>query len=189
MNKGFSEKTKIEVKEKAAFRCCRCQRIGIHVHHILPKEKGGSNNDDNAAPLCPSCHDYFGDNPKKRKEIKQMRNWWYKQIEKQFPDNKEHLKKLEEINSKIEDVKQNQIGLDDLKDSLRELSDDTINNMTLRTAVVTASGIANTSAASISSTKLGHKVHANMSCHKCGTSIGLLIGTNNCPNCGEIITQ
>ncbi len=71
----FTEQVKKEVKERAAFRCCRCQQIGIHVHHIIPQENGGSSDMDNAAPLCPNCHDYFGANPQKRKEITQMRDW------------------------------------------------------------------------------------------------------------------
>jgi 5-methylcytosine-specific restriction endonuclease McrA len=72
---SFSEKTKIEVKEKAAFRCCRCQSVSVQVHHIIPEEAGGADTIDNAAPLCPSCHNAFGGNPEKRKEIKQMRDW------------------------------------------------------------------------------------------------------------------
>ena len=61
----FSEKVKLEVKRKAAFRCCRCQAIGIDVHHIIPESEGGSDDIDNATPLCQNQHDQFGDNPKK----------------------------------------------------------------------------------------------------------------------------
>jgi len=138
----FSEKTKKEVKEKAAFRCCRCQQIGIHVHHIVPKEVGGSCDIDNAAPLCPSCHDYYGSNSLKRKEITQMRNWWYVQVEKQFPDNRQ-LTGLEGINDKVDKLQQNQITLDDFKEGLRIFTNEAINNITMGTAVTTASGIAN----------------------------------------------
>jgi len=62
----FSESVKKEVREKAAFRCCRCHSIGVEVHHIIPKKDGGTADIDNEAPLCPNCHDWFGDNPKKR---------------------------------------------------------------------------------------------------------------------------
>lgn len=140
----FTEQIKKEVKEKAAFRCCRCQQIGIHVHHIIPQEDGGSSDIDNAAPMCPSCHDYFGSNPDKRKEITQMRNWWYEQVKKQFPDNRQ-LSRLEDINNKVDKLQQNQINLDDFKQELKEFANEMINNITLGTAVTTASGIANAS--------------------------------------------
>lgn len=64
----------------AAFRCCRCQRVGVQAHHIIPSENGGPDTMDNAAPLCPNCHVDFGDNPLKRKEITQMRDWWYAKV-------------------------------------------------------------------------------------------------------------
>lgn len=140
----FTEQVKKEVKEKAAFRCCRCQNIGIHVHHIIPQESGGSDEIENAAPLCPSCHDYYGGNPEKRKEIAQMRNWWYEQVTRQFPDNRQ-LGRLEDISTKLDKLQKNQINLDDFKQELKGFANEMINNMTLGTAVVTASGIANAS--------------------------------------------
>jgi len=148
MNEDFSEKTKKEVKEKAAFRCCRCQSIGIHVHHILPKEKGGSNEISNAAPLCPSCHDYFGDNPKKRKEITQMRDWWYKTVERSYPTKDINYLLLNDINSKVEALTTNQDkALIDLKATLKDAAIEAIEQMTAGTASSTATGIANASIA------------------------------------------
>ncbi len=39
-------------------RCCICGTLhNVQVHHIVPKEQGGSDQIDNAIPLCPSCHD------------------------------------------------------------------------------------------------------------------------------------
>ncbi len=39
-------------------RCCICKRLhGVQMHHIIPSEKGGSDDIDNAIPLCPTCHD------------------------------------------------------------------------------------------------------------------------------------
>lgn len=77
----FPEAVRRAVKEKASFRCCRCQNIGVEVHHIISQKDGGANDLDNAAPLCAKCHDDFGDNPAKRKEIKHMRDWWYEKCE------------------------------------------------------------------------------------------------------------
>lgn len=182
---GFSEKIIVEVRRKSAFRCCRCQHISIQVHHIIPQEFNGEDIIENAAPLCANCHTDYGSNPEKRKEITQMRDWWYEQVKKQFPDNRQ-LGLSEEISSKLDELQQKQIGLDDFKKELQGFAKEIIDNMTLGTAATTASGIANTSLVT-TSTKLGENVHANMICRKCGTQVGLLIGSNNCPNCGELI--
>src|SRR5688572_22644246 len=40
-------------------RCCLCKRrcdVLIEVHHIVPEGKGGSDDEDNAMPLCFDCH-------------------------------------------------------------------------------------------------------------------------------------
>jgi len=80
----FPESIKKLVKAKAHFQCCRCRNIGVEVHHIIPQKDGGPNNFDNAAPLCKNCHTDFGDNPMKRKEIKEMRDWWYKKCDEMY---------------------------------------------------------------------------------------------------------
>lgn len=177
---GFSEQIKLEVKQKAAFRCCRCHEIGVEVHHILPQKDGGLAVIDNAAPLCPSCHDNFGDNSQKRKEIRQMRDWWYEVVgEKYF--NKDTIKRLEEISLSLEAVKLGHADqVAELKNLLLSFSSDTINNLTIETATEATSSV-------VTATMLGSNVHANFHCEKCNTTIGLLIGSSNCPNCGEPI--
>lgn len=176
---GFSEPLKNEVKKKAAFQCCRCRDIGVEIHHILPQKDGGTDDIDNAAPLCPSCHEKFGDNPKKRKEIREMRDWWYGIVEEKYGGN-DTIKRLEEISGSLETLKQGQSDISDLKQLLLAFSSDTINHLTTETAVETASKV-------VTATTLGDKVHANFKCKKCGTQIGLLIGSNACPDCGEPI--
>jgi len=183
----FTEETKKQVREKAMFKCCLCQSLDIEIHHIEAQKDGGSNDISNAAPLCPTCHERYGNNPSKLKMITQARDNWYEMVKKMYPDNSQ-LNGIERISSKLDELQKNQINLDDFKETLKDFSNSMINNMTLGTAVTTASGIANTSLASISSVKLGYKVHANMVCKKCGTSVGLLIGSNNCPTCGELIS-
>jgi hypothetical protein len=76
---AFAEPLKLEVKKKADFTCCWCQdrRNKVDVHHIVPKAEGGSDDEDNAAPLCGSCHDLYGANPVLRKEIRCRRDRWY----------------------------------------------------------------------------------------------------------------
>ena len=78
---AFSEKIKLEAKRKSAFRCCICHQSFVEVHHIVPQYQGGSDKIDNAAPLCSSCHDLFGDNPSKRKQIREMRDFWWDTVE------------------------------------------------------------------------------------------------------------
>jgi hypothetical protein len=41
-----------------------CRSLVVEVHHIGPQGQGGKDTDDNAAPLCPSCHETYGANPK-----------------------------------------------------------------------------------------------------------------------------
>jgi len=73
-----------------------------------------------------------------------MRDWWYEQVKKQFPDNRQ-LDRLENLNNKVDKLQKNQITLDELKHELKQFAIETINNITLGTAVTTASGIANAS--------------------------------------------
>jgi len=175
---GFSEKIKLEVKEKAAFKCCRCRNIGVDVHHIIPEKKGGANNFDNAAPLCQNCHDQFGDNPSKRKEIRQMRDWWYKKVQEIY--SKQDLSQFYEINLRLENIqKGQQKDLKELKEMLTNISNNTISEISPETASSTASSIVNNAMA----VKLGPGVYSNFFCPNCNTRIGLLIGTDVCPNC------
>lgn len=38
--------------------CAICNRLhGVQVHHIVPVSAGGSDDERNAIPLCPNCHD------------------------------------------------------------------------------------------------------------------------------------
>ena len=65
----FSEQLKLTVKQKANFTCCWCQerRNKVDVHHIIPESDGGQDTEENAAPLCGSCHDLYGNNPDLRR--------------------------------------------------------------------------------------------------------------------------
>ena len=96
----FSEELKKKVREMAAFKCCMCEKSGIQVHHILPEEENGPDTIDNAAPLCPSCHDIYGANPIKRKEIRERRDFWYKYVEKTYKLQDASL--MHQVNDKIE---------------------------------------------------------------------------------------
>ena len=79
---SFSEKVKNEVKKKSCFRCVICHKPFVEIHHIVPQAEGGSDEPENAAPLCAGCHDLYGGNKEKRKQLIQMRDHWYELIEK-----------------------------------------------------------------------------------------------------------
>lgn len=81
----FTEGLKLKVRRRAHFACCLCHDFGVEIHHIIPQEDGGPDDEDNAAPLCPSCHEKFGANPTKRKVIREMRDFWYEICETRFP--------------------------------------------------------------------------------------------------------
>jgi hypothetical protein len=180
----FSEQTKLEVKQKAAFRCCRCQSIGVDVHHIKPEKDGGANDISNAAPLCPSCHDYFGDNPSKQKEIVQMRDYWYSVVDKKWQSTGVESVTLSQIDAKLSNI-QNQ-DLSELKSMLKVVSDRLISSMTAGTATVTTSGIINTVAAS---TGVGAATpgYPGLRCKNCGTPIPVLRISDKCPACGATL--
>ncbi|MCL5114078.1 MAG: HNH endonuclease [Patescibacteria group bacterium] len=183
---AFNQQIIDKVKEKAAFRCCRCQEIGIEAHHILPQKDKGPDTFENAAPLCPNCHSYFGDNPIKRKEITQMRDWWYKVAERRYLTADVNYGLLNEINSKVEAITTNQDkALVDLKETLKKVAFDTIDQMTAGTARVTASGIAN---ASVSPSPSPSPSFApDEDCYYCRS--GLVKFGEVCPSCGEVCTS
>ncbi|HYA43588.1 MAG TPA: HNH endonuclease [Syntrophobacteraceae bacterium] len=74
----FSESIKSRVREKTHFRCCLCRKLGVEVRHIIPGQKDGPGTEENAAPLCPTCHELYGDNPRKRRFIREARDLWYR---------------------------------------------------------------------------------------------------------------
>ena len=61
---SFSKPLKVKVRKKAHLMCCLCKEMGVEVHHIIPQEDAGPDTEDNAAPLCPTCHETYGANPK-----------------------------------------------------------------------------------------------------------------------------
>jgi hypothetical protein len=118
----FTEAVKLQVKKLADFRCCRCREIGIDIHHIIPQAEDGSDDIDNAAPLCQNCHDRYGANPEKRKEIRQMRDVWYELVKEKYPGSQVTFEKLNEALLKVQANIQesNQVGIDKLRSEIIE---------------------------------------------------------------------
>ena len=82
---AFSEEVKRLAKQRAHYTCVVCRQVRgfLEVHHIIPEAEGGPDVIDNAAPLCPTCHGNFGDNPKLRKQLTELRDWWWAYCERQ----------------------------------------------------------------------------------------------------------
>lgn len=99
---AFDEALKLRVKRRAHFRCCLCKAFGVHVHHIEPEGLGGPDIEENAAPLCPSCHDVYGANPVKRKAIREARDFWYEICEQRYKS--EDMSTIEQINDRLQNV-------------------------------------------------------------------------------------
>lgn len=93
---AFTSATTVLVKRRAHFQCCLCKGLGVEVHHIVPQAKGGSDEFVNAAPLCPSCHETYGENPTKRKFIREARDLWYEICDKRYASEPSLLRDIRE---------------------------------------------------------------------------------------------
>jgi len=98
---AFSEEHRRVVRRRGHFRCCLCHALGVEVHHITPTVDGGPDSEDNAAPLCPSCHDTYGANPVKRKFIREARDFWYELCARSVPIPAEELRAISEALQRV----------------------------------------------------------------------------------------
>jgi hypothetical protein len=115
----FPEHIRKKVKELSGYQCCVCRKaLVLEVHHIIPEKDGGSDDIDNAAPLCPNCHGDYGNDPQRRKGIREIRDWWYERIQKMYPDHPDdNLKRTDQLLSKQDELNKN---MSELKQILRE---------------------------------------------------------------------
>jgi len=183
----FNEDLKIRVRRRAAFECCRCHEIGPEVHHIVPQAQGGPDTEDNAAPLCPNCHTWFGANPEKRKEIRQMRDWWYEVCEAKYAGGEDQtVKKLDELVREVRrqgaNAEERQKAITEIEVTIKELVDGVRLSKDDSPAEV-ASKVDKV----VTATRLGEGVYANVQCRQCGSVVGLLVGSDACPTCGAPI--
>ena len=84
--------------------------MSVEVHHIVPQKDGGPDTLDNAAAVCPNCHSDFGGNPEKVKRIKEMRDWWYEQVNNIYsPVQRDLIQKMSndllDINKNLPEIK------------------------------------------------------------------------------------
>ena len=147
---AFSEPTKLEAKRRSDFQCCICKEPFVEVHHILPQAVGGSDDLDNAAPLCASCHDRYGGNPDKRKQIREMRDLWWEVCteRKKAPELIAFNQRLDQIQSGIAQTHTTQAdysaALADLKTAFLSYAQDSAENVSRASSLTqfqAASGI------------------------------------------------
>jgi HNH endonuclease len=56
-HKPFTDQLKKEVKDRDEWRCVICEgETDLHVHHKIPRNKGGIHHPANLVTLCASCH-------------------------------------------------------------------------------------------------------------------------------------
>lgn len=93
---AFTEQLKLSVKRRSHFCCSLCHVLGVEVHHIIPQSENGPDTEENAAALCPSCHETYGANPVKRKFIKEARDFWYEVCAKRYSTGPDALTSISE---------------------------------------------------------------------------------------------
>lgn len=191
MKLPFTEAIKKEARKRAHFKCVMCRDVPfVEVHHIIPESEDGPNTLDNAAALCAGCHDAYGNNPDKRKQIREARDQWYEICKKRYmnQDIEGYYERLNELYEMTKTVKEDQLKsqeiLKEIKDTMSGLLDatgDSIKKKGTMESIIATSGYVT------GGTKLGDNVYANVNCRNCGTYVGLLVGTDKCPNCGKPI--
>lgn len=81
----FPEFLKRQIRNRANGRCCICGMMPVDIHHIKPVKDGGDNAASNAAPLCPTCHRTWGNNPDHRKMLAERRDAHYERCSNADP--------------------------------------------------------------------------------------------------------
>jgi hypothetical protein len=184
---AFSEKTKDEVKRNAHFRCCVCRNYFVEVHHIIPEAHGGPDDIENAAPLCPNCHTNFGDNPTKRKVIRQMRDLWYELCEKSEtnPDVTQFSTKLDGLYEEFNVVKDNQEKQNQALHELKVHLSDHFQKQVAQFATAATIEELMTASGSTTASIIKEPIGAFLSkqCPNCGSSISQTDAVF-CPYCG-----
>lgn len=99
----FTESVKLEAKRRSNFQCAACRQPFVDVHHLIPQAEGGPDTLENACPLCGGCHNLFGGNPEKRKQLREMRDfqWELNAMKQQSPDTLALNQKLDTIQSQL----------------------------------------------------------------------------------------
>ena len=93
---AFSEKVQEDILVACGRFCSICHRFAgthIEIHHIVQKADGGSDEFDNAIPLCLDCHAEMGKSDSHhpgrkaytQSELRRHRDNWYKRVAEGAP--------------------------------------------------------------------------------------------------------
>lgn len=118
---AFTNSLRAAVRKRAHFRCCLCHALGVDIHHIVPSANGGPDTEENAAPLCQSCHSTYGGNPEKRSFIREARSCWFEICERRYASDADAMRaiaaRLDDLPSKA-DLAEIRSVLSSLKDAV-----------------------------------------------------------------------
>jgi hypothetical protein len=183
---AFSKTLKDNVKKKAHYQCCMCSGLFIDVHHIVPQADGGDDAFENAAPLCQSCHFQYGNNRDLRAQIIGRTEIWYEICERRLASGTFDPSILERVDALYEElVAAKDRQRDELKEELKQEMYKILEAE--RSEVANASSVEKLQGAAVTATRLAQNVHANVECRNCGTYVGLMVGSAECPTCGAPI--
>lgn len=176
----FNENIKQKVKERAHFKCCLCHETwATEIHHIIPESEDGPNEEDNAAPLCATCHDLYGANPEKCKFIKDNRDFWYSLCERKSPPNPEVMREINERLCNVATKNDVQNIIVYLEQKFQNIMSQPI---TPKEQLVRLSDVTTSTTAAIS----GVTILPNMTtCHNCYTRFEINNNNYTCPKCGQ----
>ena len=79
---AFEEPVREQAKRRGNYRCSTCQRHHVHVQYLAPPSAGGTEEIENAIPLCAFCHHRHGDDPGLRERLREMRDAWWVRCER-----------------------------------------------------------------------------------------------------------
>ena len=179
-----------EARSKAHYRCVICHEPFVDVHHIIPESDDGPNTLDNAAALCAGCHDAYGNNPDKRKQIRGMRDLWYEICASRYKgENIEVFKKLDGLYHEMIAMRSAQREYKGVLDEIKATLSGTLSSTASIIDEAESFDDVVSTAGYVTGSRLGENVYTNVHCRNCGTRIGLLVGTNKCPQCGASIER
>jgi len=97
----FNEQLRASIRRRSHFACCLCHDLGVEIHHIVPEGDGGVSTAENAAPLCPTCHERYGANPVKRKFIREARDLWFDICDRRYAPDQTAISEIQTALSEV----------------------------------------------------------------------------------------
>jgi HNH endonuclease len=101
----FSKMVRDAVKEHFNHQCAMCSKRACHVHHVMPRSRGGRNVFTNGLLLCNDCHKkVHADNKLLKYWIDKFKEMYGKNFYKDREDliREYHTEDLKEINGEVE---------------------------------------------------------------------------------------